>query len=521
MTLATDLLNLALPTLAMKAPCRAATTAAITLSALQTIDGVSLAESDRVLVKDQADGTENGIYNASAGAWSREPDFDGSSDATRGTLVRITDGTTNQDAYYEISTESPIVIGTTDISFTQVNDTLLDVSTFAQTLLDDTSDAVARITLDILENVLTTEGDIVYQGASGAERLAAGSNTQLLKVASGLPSWQNEPTPAETLKGFYIRGGLVTRNALDKEHDLDIAPLSFRDKDDSQNFISSSIFTKKLDQTFVKGSGNGGMATGAFLPTNNYLYLFAVKEDITGDVDFMADTNTIGSNIVAYETDWSIIKPPMGRDYLVHWRTDDSDNLVDSSRLPGGFGDYVLLEYLDIPFALVNTIIDFEPYWDFIEYFEIECWELKVGVAGGGVRFQTSDDRGATYQEVSTDYVSCYSRTRGADFGGSPQENFEFIAGNGEFGPNGSILRKERLACFITMYNTEDSDEHTRMNINSCSRLSTSEDFLNAISVLIDPLSITTTMRIYHGTPGSDTGGHGKIYMWGKVKGGR
>lgn len=51
--------------LAVKAPVLAATTAPITLSGLQTIDTVSIPSGGRVLVKDQADTTQNGWYDAS------------------------------------------------------------------------------------------------------------------------------------------------------------------------------------------------------------------------------------------------------------------------------------------------------------------------------------------------------------------------------------------------------------------------------------------------------------------------
>ena len=69
----------------IKAPCRVATTAAITLVNLQTVDGVALAAGDRVLVKDQADNTTNGIYAAQdSAAWVRESDCDGAYRPGRG-----------------------------------------------------------------------------------------------------------------------------------------------------------------------------------------------------------------------------------------------------------------------------------------------------------------------------------------------------------------------------------------------------------------------------------------------------
>ena len=69
--------------LAYKAPCAVATTANITLSGEQTIDGVTTSES-RVLVKSQTDQTENGIYNSSSGAWNRAEDFNGTGDVVEG-----------------------------------------------------------------------------------------------------------------------------------------------------------------------------------------------------------------------------------------------------------------------------------------------------------------------------------------------------------------------------------------------------------------------------------------------------
>lgn len=59
----------------VKASCRAATTANITLSGTQTIDGVALIDGDRVLVKNQTAGANNGIYDVSSGGWTRAIDY--------------------------------------------------------------------------------------------------------------------------------------------------------------------------------------------------------------------------------------------------------------------------------------------------------------------------------------------------------------------------------------------------------------------------------------------------------------
>jgi hypothetical protein len=117
-----DRLNGVETSLAIKAPVRVATTANITLSGLQTIDGITLVANDRVLVKNQTTGSENGIYVAQSTSWERAKDFDGNRDVKKGTLVYVTSGTTITDAgltgaFYQVTTADPITIGTTSITF--------------------------------------------------------------------------------------------------------------------------------------------------------------------------------------------------------------------------------------------------------------------------------------------------------------------------------------------------------------------------------------------------------------------
>lgn len=102
---------------AIKVPCRVATTANITLSGLQTVDGVSVVADDRVLVKDQTDNTENGIYLASTGSWVRAADFNGVRDVVRATVVRVQEGTVFGNRSFELTTTGAVVFGTSAITF--------------------------------------------------------------------------------------------------------------------------------------------------------------------------------------------------------------------------------------------------------------------------------------------------------------------------------------------------------------------------------------------------------------------
>ena len=102
---------------------RLATTSSITLSGNQTIDGVLTITDDRILVKNQGIGvtgsTANGIYVASAGAWSRASDYDGtpSGEVSNGDLIPITSGDTQNNSIWALTTLNPITVGTTPLIF--------------------------------------------------------------------------------------------------------------------------------------------------------------------------------------------------------------------------------------------------------------------------------------------------------------------------------------------------------------------------------------------------------------------
>ena len=102
---------------AIKDPVRAASEVNLTLSGLQTVDGVSLVANDRILVKDQSTGSQNGIYVVSAGAWARSADFDTSADIVGGTAVVVQEGTSHTDTLWVIQNNGAITLGSTALTF--------------------------------------------------------------------------------------------------------------------------------------------------------------------------------------------------------------------------------------------------------------------------------------------------------------------------------------------------------------------------------------------------------------------
>jgi hypothetical protein len=103
----------------VKQSVRAATTANITLSGTQTIDGVAVIAGDRVLVKAQTSGSQNGIYVVAAGSWTRATDADADAEINAGMFAFVEEGTTNADTGWVLSTNAPTTIGTTSLAFAQ------------------------------------------------------------------------------------------------------------------------------------------------------------------------------------------------------------------------------------------------------------------------------------------------------------------------------------------------------------------------------------------------------------------
>lgn len=156
--------------LSWKKAVRAATTANGSLATAfengDAIDGVTLATGDRILLKNQTTGSENGIYTVNAsGAPTRATDADAGAELVNAT-VYVSEGSSLADTQWTCSTNAPITIGTTALTFVQLS----GGAGFS--------------------NPMTTAGDIITGGASGApQRLAAGSTGYVLTIVAGAPAW--------------------------------------------------------------------------------------------------------------------------------------------------------------------------------------------------------------------------------------------------------------------------------------------------------------------------------------------
>ena len=130
-----------------------ATTANITLSGAQTIDGVSVVAGNRVLVKNQSTAADNGIYVAAAGAWSRATDADAASELSAGFLVPVEQGTAAADTLWIMSAADVATVGTDTISFSKVGPVAAQTETFIKSYFTLVSGDITNQYIDLAHSI--------------------------------------------------------------------------------------------------------------------------------------------------------------------------------------------------------------------------------------------------------------------------------------------------------------------------------------------------------------------------------
>lgn len=168
-----------------KDPVKAATTANITLSGAQTIDGISIVADDRVLVKSQSTQSENGIYLCKAGAWVRTTDADAATEL-EGAAVTVQRGTSNENTTW-LQTTDGITLGSSNIVWQQLGTSVPDASETVKGIIEIATQAETNTGTDDVraltpkklkdQNYLATLASPTFTGTPAAPTAALGTNT--------------------------------------------------------------------------------------------------------------------------------------------------------------------------------------------------------------------------------------------------------------------------------------------------------------------------------------------------------
>lgn len=216
----------ALAGLSWKAPAVCATTANITLSGLQTIDGYTTVAGDRVLVMAQTSAQNNGIYIAATGAWQRASDMATWAQVPNASLW-VEKGTVNADTAWTCTADPGGTLGTTAINFVKFGPVFVGVTSFngrSGVVVPASGDytfsligGTALATQGGTGQTTYTLGDILYSSATNTLSKLAGNTTtkkQFLSQtgtgsASTAPSWAaivstDIPWPSDYISGLKL-----------------------------------------------------------------------------------------------------------------------------------------------------------------------------------------------------------------------------------------------------------------------------------------------------------------------------
>jgi len=200
----------------VKNSVRVATTANGTLASAfangETVDGVTLSTGDRILLKNQSTGSENGIYTVnSSGAPTRATDFDANSEVTGGNFFFVEEGTVNADNGFVMTNDGTVTVGSTALVFTQFSGAGQVTAGSALTKSGNT------LNVGVDDSSIEVSSDALRVKASGiTNAMLAGSIDLTAKVTGALPVGNGGTGLSSIAKGsVLVANSANTLSALD------------------------------------------------------------------------------------------------------------------------------------------------------------------------------------------------------------------------------------------------------------------------------------------------------------------
>jgi len=295
--------------LSWKLPVVAASTGNLTLSGAQTVDGVSLVAGQRILVKDQATTSQNGIYVVAAGAWARSADMDSLTPLNEfnSAAAFVQSGTVNANRGF-VQTATVTTIGTDPVAFVQFSSASSQIAGSGISISGSTisinlatnpglefSSSALRIKLADTSLALSAGGVALALASSSGLTVASGL---LVKVEASNPSLQingsNELGVKLAAAGAIVSGASGVAVQLESSQpSLQIVANAIGVKLDTARGLAkdaSGVFVK-IDGSSLTFNGSGELQVGSSDAT---LISFTSGEALTaGDNVYISAAGTV------------------------------------------------------------------------------------------------------------------------------------------------------------------------------------------------------------------------------------
>jgi len=235
-----------------------------------TIDGVTLVNNGRYLIKNQTDKTKNGIYvyNSTNSSFTRSSDADENSEVTGGMIVPVSDGNVNRNILFMIANADPITIGTTEIEFVSIG-------------VYKAGNGI-NINGNIIEVLLNNNSGLQF--VSG--KLAVKNNSSSIVINT---NGELEVRNYKKFNGVYIGSGYVLVDSLSVTNGVTVRWYVTISK-------SNAIYSSIVNASYVNGEIGYNVSSVLKVNINNFTNKPSISVSVNGsaiELKIKADNNDI------------------------------------------------------------------------------------------------------------------------------------------------------------------------------------------------------------------------------------